>query len=560
MQILEHATPKVSVDDIQSFSEAELIQYLEEHRRPDGNFNFQLEGWDDLPKAQRDSLAQRFRSAAQKAIDATQSRPVDAAELATRLVKISKAGKGVVSDQPEQPPRLPPAPPPSQEHELNPNLTPTAAAAEDENLRFERICHADLLSLGGRPPYPIALLPKVFRNPDEYRSMLRPWQHLPDGRSLDWNVYFKQLRRWQDFQRWQRTRRGIYDAEEEHFAHAAMRTSQMVRMREAELLLHIEQDPSRYFRSEWASLERTRARDSAFWAQQEGGAESFAGYAAAARARLAPANIHLHPSPALQDARTTWGEYLLYETLQQARHAAVLAHLRRRQARLSGETSYSVGEERRARDAVARAEDRVQELLADEGPRHRNPLYAVLEAQARTRRLGAAQRELSAAREVLGAVVRRREAGEACEAQERVLEGQGLLVRWVREQFALMEERESGEGVGGVEPPPQSPPRRIVTRGLLRRQEAAERSRLAVEKVSRAEGRRSDEGPSVEVKKDRVVRGRKGRQQQPPQKKVYEKTRASRRLAGLPPEFGTQAERWDTLGRRRATRRQVESY
>lgn len=56
----EPATPKLSVDDILAFTDAELVQYMKQSRRPDGAFELDCEGW-ELPKDQRDQLAERLR-------------------------------------------------------------------------------------------------------------------------------------------------------------------------------------------------------------------------------------------------------------------------------------------------------------------------------------------------------------------------------------------------------------------------------------------------------------------------------------------------------------------
>ncbi len=52
--------PKLSLDDILAFSEVELVQYMQQNRHPDGGFDLEFEGWENLSKDQRDQLAERL--------------------------------------------------------------------------------------------------------------------------------------------------------------------------------------------------------------------------------------------------------------------------------------------------------------------------------------------------------------------------------------------------------------------------------------------------------------------------------------------------------------------
>ncbi len=53
----ESMAPKLTVDDILAFTEEEFVQYMKQNRRPDGDFDLDFDGWDKLPKEQRDKLA-----------------------------------------------------------------------------------------------------------------------------------------------------------------------------------------------------------------------------------------------------------------------------------------------------------------------------------------------------------------------------------------------------------------------------------------------------------------------------------------------------------------------
>ena len=54
-------TQKLSVDDILALSEADLVQYMEQNRGPDGSFDLPVEGWEKLAKDKRDRLAETLR-------------------------------------------------------------------------------------------------------------------------------------------------------------------------------------------------------------------------------------------------------------------------------------------------------------------------------------------------------------------------------------------------------------------------------------------------------------------------------------------------------------------
>lgn len=52
-----------TVSDVLAFDDADLAEYMRQHRRPDGG-GFELDdidGWDVLPDGQRDQLAQRLK-------------------------------------------------------------------------------------------------------------------------------------------------------------------------------------------------------------------------------------------------------------------------------------------------------------------------------------------------------------------------------------------------------------------------------------------------------------------------------------------------------------------
>lgn len=54
-------TQEASAYDVLAFSDAELVQYMTQNRRPDGGFDLDPAGWDALPRDQRERLAERLK-------------------------------------------------------------------------------------------------------------------------------------------------------------------------------------------------------------------------------------------------------------------------------------------------------------------------------------------------------------------------------------------------------------------------------------------------------------------------------------------------------------------
>lgn len=61
MASFEPTSPELSARDVLTFSDAELVQFMEQNRRPDGGFDLDVAGWDSLPKDQREKLAERLK-------------------------------------------------------------------------------------------------------------------------------------------------------------------------------------------------------------------------------------------------------------------------------------------------------------------------------------------------------------------------------------------------------------------------------------------------------------------------------------------------------------------
>jgi hypothetical protein len=102
--------------------------------------------------------------------------------------------------------------------------SPTPRIDWDERAKTaEIVAYNELIDAGGRAPYPISLMEKVFKDPEEYRETLLPWQEYPEYSIRDWDKYVFQLQlgRWRVFRMWQKDNRDIDDEEEEFAAFIA---------------------------------------------------------------------------------------------------------------------------------------------------------------------------------------------------------------------------------------------------------------------------------------------------------------------------------------------------
>lgn len=158
---------------------------------------------------------------------------------------------------------------------------------------------------GGRPLYPIDLLERVSRDPEEYREILLPWQDPPDLRS-PWEVFQRQWQRWKAFRIHQQENRGIHGQGLSAYVKSFRQWAKAHMTREG--LATIDADPS-YFHEKWASAQRKRQlfRDG----------NGFADYERTMRRRLARHGFDrpfkLMEDPIEQDNLTTWIEYLNFE-------------------------------------------------------------------------------------------------------------------------------------------------------------------------------------------------------------------------------------------------------
>jgi hypothetical protein len=63
MALAEYLTPEVSAFDVLGFTDAELIEFMQQSRRPGdgGGFDLDIDGWDTLVGDQKEKFAERLR-------------------------------------------------------------------------------------------------------------------------------------------------------------------------------------------------------------------------------------------------------------------------------------------------------------------------------------------------------------------------------------------------------------------------------------------------------------------------------------------------------------------
>ena len=200
----------------------------------------------------------------------------------------------------------------------------------------EMKAYHDLVDGGGRPVYPVALLDDVFRKPEQYSELLRPWlkpfgstgkhwkitctdQGVSEDSGLSWQILQKQWVRWQDFRTWQRDNRWIKDDEGDFAAYAERYKDHMRKYLPTqwvqETLIELEADPSD-IKNAWNRERWLRCDQQRFCREHHGGVK-FADYNNAVKRRLARHGFtrpfELKEDLTQQDNLTTWIEYLCFE-------------------------------------------------------------------------------------------------------------------------------------------------------------------------------------------------------------------------------------------------------
>ncbi|RBA11761.1 hypothetical protein FPRO05_14263 [Fusarium proliferatum] len=295
------AEATISVGKVAAMSDAELAQFMQRHRLPDGGYDLPVDGWDELSLGERSRFAERLeaqkRSLAQSPTAC--SRPLDLNDLDARLRQVSPNKS--FSLRPES-------------QAINRSRSPTPHI---DPMRLETEAYNELLNDGGRPLYPIDLIQDVYRAPDNYAGILRPWQESL-AQSRPEGTFQRQLQRWQDFRKWQNDNRGRGDDDGGFSAYVEQEKYRIKNFilpsSRAERLAEIEADPS-CLKSGWAVLQSLRERQRLLC--RERGCRGFRDYAEAVKRRLARHGFtqpfELDQDPKKQDTLTTWIEYLNYE-------------------------------------------------------------------------------------------------------------------------------------------------------------------------------------------------------------------------------------------------------
>ncbi|RMJ03711.1 hypothetical protein CDV36_014761 [Fusarium kuroshium] len=298
MASTEAATATLSVHEIAAMSDAELGQFMTEHRCPDGGYELPVDGWDKLSKDERDRLAERLKAQERGLTQSPTAyfRPLDLDDLDARLRRVS----------------------PNKSFSLRPETRTTRSPTPpfDPTIR-ETEAYYELINAGGRPLYPIDLVQDIFRDPGNYAELLWPWQVnispvSPSG------IFQKQLQRWQDFRKWQNDNRDREDDDGDFLAYIEQEKRRikihcLPRSRDKQLA-EIEADPS-CLKSSWEDRQWERERQRRHC--RERGCRGFHDYTEAVKRRLVRHGLtqpfELDEDPKNQDKLTTWIEYLNYE-------------------------------------------------------------------------------------------------------------------------------------------------------------------------------------------------------------------------------------------------------
>ncbi|KAM3427368.1 hypothetical protein MY4824_009489 [Beauveria thailandica] len=232
----------IHVGEVPAVDDVELAQ----HRLPNGDYEIPVDGRDKLSTDERIQPAEKLEAQSPNPC----SRPQDVAEVGTLLQQVS----------------------------LNTSCTllPESPTPPVDPMRCETEAYHKLVNDGGRPVYSISLIQEVYRETEYYTEILRPWQvykNSPDG------IFQRQLRRWQNFRKWQNDNRDR-DDDDGGFEAQSERQTQPSVMRDHDC-------------------------------------RGFREYIEAAKGRLKLHGIsqpfELNEDPYKQDKLTTWIEYLNYE-------------------------------------------------------------------------------------------------------------------------------------------------------------------------------------------------------------------------------------------------------
>ncbi|RDA88445.1 hypothetical protein CP532_6613 [Ophiocordyceps camponoti-leonardi (nom. inval.)] len=294
----EQISPKLSAADVLAMSDEKLGQFMQKYRNRDGDLHLPVDGWGKPSPGELNRLAERLK-AQQRSFSAKDPTSYsDFEQLDARLQQLSDGG---VKDQ----------------RRMQERTTPPDT--EEDHLRYlkdsETKAWKQLIKDGGRPPFPINMVEEILRKPQQYCDLLWPFRggSLRDSTASPL-VFDLQLKRWQNFRKWQLDNRGLKDNDEGFPAYLEKMRSLYIRNGRTCELDELEADPSKGL-STWLELQRMREYQRQYY--QEPGCKTFSQYAIAVRRRLArhgfkqPVELRAHPGS--QDRLTTWIEYLGFE-------------------------------------------------------------------------------------------------------------------------------------------------------------------------------------------------------------------------------------------------------
>ncbi|KAI0867599.1 hypothetical protein GGS24DRAFT_485117 [Hypoxylon argillaceum] len=300
MASTEAETVTLSIDELVAMSDAELGQVMTQNRRPGGGYDLPVDGWDKLSKDDRARLAERLKGQSRGLAQSPPacSPPLDLDDLDARLRQVPANNSFSLRPEPPADDRLSPTPP-------------------LDMMEWETADYHKLIENGGRPLYPIHLIQDIFRDPDNYAELLRPWQvNISPVSPI--GIFDKQLDRWKQFRKWQNDNRARED-DEGGFPAYVERVKNEIKLHVipkwvSEHLAPIEADPS-CLKPGW-DREQSQRREQRRLCRERG-CHGFQDYAEAVKCRLARHRFthpfELDEDPKKQCKLTTWIEYLNYE-------------------------------------------------------------------------------------------------------------------------------------------------------------------------------------------------------------------------------------------------------
>ncbi|RDA91471.1 hypothetical protein CP533_4594 [Ophiocordyceps camponoti-saundersi (nom. inval.)] len=291
----------LSVDDVVAMTDEQLTQFLQKHRRSNGDYKLTVTDWSKLSLHDRNQLVERFKAQKRNLSPnhLTFSPALDLDQLDARLRQVRVGDDTTPGAQGRMQGRT--TPPDPDEGQLRDRI-------DDETEAYN-----DLVSDGGCPLYPISLLEQVCRNAEKYRDMLLPFWKYPRNSGDACGVFERQLKRWRAFRSWQVDNRGLED-DEDSFPANVERMKRLSAKDEFGELAKTEAKLS-WLNHGWLENRRERMWQQRW--QRESGCNTFSDYVDAARRRLARHGFtqpfELREDPKKQDRLTTWIEYLCFE-------------------------------------------------------------------------------------------------------------------------------------------------------------------------------------------------------------------------------------------------------